>query len=219
MLFAFIWNTVFCISSGNFKSIVFCIDQDVSRSHAERVPRDMSAVVPQSRRKWLNVVLDLNGVLCETVAKSSLEGKVKFHSIRDNVYSWKQLTVVGNKAVYARPGVQEFLNVVTGVAKHVIVWSSMLHKNAQPVCVYLFQNTTPPFDVLGQEKCRTVQKSIGQFLVQGGNPFKALYLKVLDEQLFSSPLHGAAFTKDDTILIDDSPFKSVLNENGNGVFS
>jgi hypothetical protein len=94
----------------------------------------------------------------------------------------------------------------------------MMKKTVEPVASFLFQNCRPPFDVLGQEKCRTVEVSKGKRLGAYGQPWKNLLLKVLDECLFIDPADPTSFNKDNTILIDDSPAKGVLNENGNGIF-
>ena len=43
-------------------------------------------------------------------------------------------------------------------------------------------------------------------------------MKVLSEALFSNNGGGSTFDVTNTILIDDSPDKSVCNENGNAIF-
>ena len=43
-------------------------------------------------------------------------------------------------------------------------------------------------------------------------------LKDLNDILFHNPSGDTSFTPDNTILIDDSPNKSVCNENGNAIF-
>ena len=58
----------------------------------------------------------------------------------------------------------------------------------------------------------------GKTFIQEGNPFKSLFLKVLGEQLFLDPDDPLSFNMENTILIDDSLQKGVLNENGNGLF-
>ena len=134
------------------------------------------------------------------------------------MFSHKEPTVIGTKAVYVCPGVQEFLGELSLLANHIIVWSSMMRKSVEPIAGFLFQNTREPYVILGQEQCRKVERFRGKFVTEGGNPFKVLLLKVLGEHLFLDPGDPSSFSKDDTILIDDSPFKSVLNENGNAVF-
>jgi len=43
-------------------------------------------------------------------------------------------------------------------------------------------------------------------------------MKVLSDKLFSNPSGGTSFSSDNTLLIDDSPYKSICNENGNAIF-
>lgn len=182
------------------------------------MPRSVSPLVPVPRKKWLNFVFDLNGVLCQCEARSSVKD-MRVHRPEDNVYSDREPTLIGTKAVFVRPNVREFLREVNRISNRVLIWSSMLKKTAEPVAEFLSENTGRTlFDVLGQDTCKKVERSPGQFLVQGGNPFKPLFLKVLGEHLFVNPEDPVYFSKDNTILVDDSPQKSVLNENGNGIF-
>ena len=57
-------------------SLLFCIDQVVLASGEERVPSSVPSLVSQPRQRWLNIVLDLNGVLCEASARSSVSERV-----------------------------------------------------------------------------------------------------------------------------------------------
>ena len=43
-------------------------------------------------------------------------------------------------------------------------------------------------------------------------------MKVLSETLFTNPSGDTSFSPDNCLLIDDSPLKSICNENGNAVF-
>ena len=45
-----------------------------------------------------------------------------------------------------------------------------------------------------------------------------IFLKIMPQQLFRGSATFLAFTNDNTILIDDSPEKSVCNESGNAIF-
>ena len=181
------------------------------------LPRELSLVV-QQRQKWLNVIFDLNGVLCHCEARSTIKIGSRAFKVEDNSFSDRTPTVVGTKAVYVRPNLHEFLIEVSKIACRVVIWSSMLKKSVEPIAMFLFQNSKPPFDILEQEKCRMVETSQGKFLVEEGNPFKLLFLKVLGEQLFLDPDDLLSFSKENSILIDDSPQKGILNEIGNGLF-
>ena len=131
------------------------------------------------------------------------------------MFSERTPTIVGTKAVYVRPNLHEFLIEVSKIACRVVIWSSMMKKTVEPIASFLFQNSKPPFDILGQKKCRTVETLQGKILVQEGNPFKSLFLKVHRELDLDDSL---SFNMENTILIDDSPQKGVLNENRNGLF-
>ena len=191
-------------------------DQVVTRGSGESIAPNVSLSVRQHQSKWLNVVLDLNGILCECVGRSSLAKGVKTYDAKDNNFSPECPTIVGTKAVYVRPGLRDFLLELTQITSRVVVWSSMLKRNAEPVVEFLFHGLKRPFDIFGQEQCRRIETSRGKFLRHPMNSQKHVYLKVLADQLFSDPSNG--FTKDNTLLIDDSPEKSVCNENGNAMF-
>ena len=51
-----------------------------------------------------------------------------------------------------------------------------------------------------------------------GNDRKLIFLKIMPNQLFNSPAELWPFMNDNTLLIDDSPEKSVCNKSGNAIF-
>ena len=57
----------------------------------------------------------------------------------------------------------------------------------------------------------------GQF-VFSSNENKLIFLKIMLQELFKGSTALSPFTNDNTILIDDSPEKSVSNESGNAIF-
>ena len=181
------------------------------------VPGTLSPVGSRPRKKWLNIVFDLNGVLCECAHAAGAK-KFKPYSIADNVLCHINPTVVGSKAVFARPYLREFLHEVAQIADRVVVWSSMQKQTAELVAGHLFGGSKSPFDVLGQDSCKKIETSRGKFLADIHNTRKQIFLKVLSEQLFSNNTRSTSFNVDNTLLIDDSPEKSVCNENGNAVF-
>ncbi len=81
------------------------------------------------------------------------------------------------------------------------------------VCDLLFQGlAVKPINILGQESCdrMRVEDSLGKvsyFKVKGTE--KDLFLKTLQKHLFSS--FQNRYTVDNTIVIDDSPVKHILN--------
>jgi len=91
----------------------------------------------------------------------------------------------------------------------------MAKRNAEAVVDYLFLDMPLPYDVLGQERCRVVNLPRGTAYQRGS---KVLYMKVLSEGLFSTSTEGGAINAQNTLLIDDSPEKSICNETGNAIF-
>ena len=177
----------------------------------------MCLFVSRQQTKWLNVVLDLNGIHCECVGRSSLR-KGGSHNVKDNIFSDECPTIAGTKAIYVRPGLQEFLAEISHFANRVVVWSSMLKKNAEPVTKFLFHCSKPPIHILGQEECQKIETSQGKFLHHPKDMYKLIYLKILAHHLFPNPTDGTSFSRDNTLLIDDSLEKSVCNERGNAIF-
>lgn len=169
---------------------------------------------PPPRRKWLNIVLDLNGILCHTSFKSNASTS-RPYSLEDNVLCHRTPTIIGPKAVFARPNVGKFLRQVSLIADKVLVWTSMLKRNAEPIAGHLFRGCREPYDILSQNQCSTIELSPGKSFQLGQ---KVLYMKVLSETLFSNPSGETSFSPGNTLLIDDSPQKSICNENGNAVF-
>ena len=75
--------------------------------------------------KWLNIVLDLNGVFCQCVKRSSASRHGRAFREDQHVYSSQIPTLVSPKGVYYRPRVCEFLHFISRFAAQVVVWSSM----------------------------------------------------------------------------------------------
>lgn len=171
-------------------------------------------VLPPPRRKWLNIVFDLNGILCHTAQKSSGE-KFSPYQLQDNVLSHRNPTIIGPKAVYARQNIAEFLREVSSLADRVLVWTSMFKRNAEPIAGHLFRGCKGPYDILSQDQCSKIEVSPGRFFQIG---IAVLCMKVLSEHLFTNVSGDTSFSPDNTLLIDDSPAKSICNENGNAIF-
>jgi hypothetical protein len=91
----------------------------------------------------------------------------------------------------------------------------MFKRNAEGIAGHLFSGCKPPYDILSQEECTKIEISPGKYLHHSN---QMLCLKDLSEALFKNPSGGTSFSADNTILIDDSPSKSIFNENGNALF-
>jgi hypothetical protein len=100
--------------------------------------------------KWLNVVLDLNGILCVCL-KERLMPRKQAHVIGLKPYSGTILYLVGPKAIYVRPLSQGFLRELSNVAD-ITIWSSMRVAIAKFECHLLFKDLPgKPINILGQE--------------------------------------------------------------------
>ncbi len=179
--------------------------------------RSMSSIVSTPRHKWLNIVLDLNGILCHCVERSTARRQRYSNDVAMNEFSSTVPTLIGPKGVYVRPRLREFLAAISDIAAHVIIWSSMKRSTVEAIAGFLFKDLTPPFDILGQDSCTKIETTPNNFLT-GLNSSKEIFLKVLSERLFWSASKSMSIDRDNTLLIDDSPEKSVCNENGNAIF-
>ena len=154
----------------------------------------------------------MNGVLGQCIPKFELGRVRRVHEMRDNIFSHETPTIVGGKAVYARQNLREFLRQLSNIAVKIVVWTLMVRSNADLVASYLFTGNSKPYRILAQDQCKIIMFPPGR-LSRPGQP--GIVMEVLSEQLFheSSP-----FTKENTLLIDDSREKSVCNEWGNAIF-
>ena len=132
------------------------------------------------------------------------------------MYSPRVPTLVGPKDVYCRPRVHEFLRLLSNFAAHIVIWSSMKRTTIERVARYLFHDLPPPFAVLGQNHCSSIEIGDSQFVLSV-NENKLIFLKFIPEQLFNCATTSWPFNNDNTILVDDSPEKSVCNESGNAI--
>jgi hypothetical protein len=194
-----------------FVFIDYQVDSLVSE---EYVLKGVSFVVSTSPPKWLNIVLDINDILCHCMEKAATRGMLFVNDVKQGIHSPTVPTIVGPKAVFTRPGLHEFLTEISQFAARVLIWSSMKRSIVEKIVQYLFRGLPLPFDILGQDSCRRIVTSWGKYLtVIGGS--KEIFLKVLLEKLF---IGSTRMDSQNTILIDDSPKKCVCNDSGNCLF-
>ena len=134
-----------------------------------------------------------------------------------HMYSSEIPTLVGPKGVYCRPHMREFLKWVSDFAARIVVWSSMKKTIVLSIANYLFHGLPPSFAILGQDHYQTIDVGEGKCVLRG-NDRKLIFLKIMPIQLFNSLAELWLFTNDNTLLIDDSPEKSVCNVSGNAIF-
>ena len=158
----------------------------------------------------MNIVLDLNGILCICDDWKS-KGSIKQFNHASEPHSATVAAVVGPKTIYVRPNCSQFLKELEKIA-HISVWSSMKKSTVVEICQYLFREGNMPFLIFGQDSCKTVKcKDIVGRLISykefGTN--KDLFLKNLDV------LFGGAegnFVYDNIVVVDDSPRKHIMNK-------
>jgi hypothetical protein len=170
---------------------------------------------PRVAGKWLNVILDLNGILCVSKDRRFMpENQV--YNVVSNAHSSVLPAAIGIKAVFVRPHCHDFLRELTLIA-NVSVWSSMVLTTTKAICEYLFRGVQSPILILGQNSCEVVKvrgprNKLSNLKVKGTK--KDLFLKPLD-RLFDTV--NSKFNAHDTIIIDDSRDKHVMNEPENVV--
>jgi hypothetical protein len=64
----------------------------------EYVPKGVSSVVSISPPKWLNIVLDINGILCHCMEKMATRGMLFVNDVKQGIHSTTVPTIVGLKA-------------------------------------------------------------------------------------------------------------------------
>jgi hypothetical protein len=91
----------------------------------------------------------------------------------------------------------------------------MMQSTAGEVVKYLFHNNVQPVAVYGQESYDTIQVNEGEELKYPKSD-KSIFLKTMSAHLFLG--EASRYKTNNTILIDDSPEKSILNNTKNVVF-
>lgn len=165
--------------------------------------------------RWLNVVLDLNGLLCVCEDAKS-KGWTKHMGDAQQPHSATIPALVGPKIVYVRPNCTEFLQQLSQIA-YVSVWSSMIKPTTEEICQYLFEGFQYSDFVLGQNsctitRCRENSGYITTLKEPGTN--KDLFLKKLST-LYNG--YRGQFKPENTVIVDDSPTKHILNNSENVV--
>ena len=202
------------------KAITGCLVGRLSQQVSDRALRSDEPSEDHARPlrsstvdKWLNVVMDLNGILCVCKDWKSNRNSKQYNDA-SAPHSATVGSIVGMKAVYVRPDCMTFLDELGKIAS-IIVWSSMKTSNIHGVIDYLFPKGKLPSLVLGQESCSTIRfrdssGRLSTFKVPGTQ--KELFLKNLDT-LFSG--YRGIFNSGNTIIVDDSPLKHVMNKSEN----
>ena len=87
---------------------VFINDQVDSLVSHECVPKGVSSKVLTSPPKWLNIVLNINGILCHCIEKAATRGMHFVNDLKQGIHSPTFPTIVRLKAVFTRPFCMSF---------------------------------------------------------------------------------------------------------------
>ena len=163
--------------------------------------------------KWLNVVMDLNGILSVCEDWKSNQSTKQFNK-SFAAHSTTIGAVVGMKVVYNRLNGLNFLEELGRIAS-IRVWSPMKISNVKGVVNYLFPKGKLPCVVLAQDlckrlKCRDSSRQLTTFMVSGTQ--KELFLKNLDTLFLG---YKGIFNLGNTVIVDDTPLKYIMNRSQN----
>jgi hypothetical protein len=98
-------------------------------------------IIPSPSRtnlKWLNVVLDLNGILC-ICQEERLMPRRTVYVIGDLLHSSNVPRCVGKKIVFVCPSCRRFLRELSNVAD-ITIWSSMVIASIKSVSDFFFKD-------------------------------------------------------------------------------
>jgi hypothetical protein len=191
----------FCVSPGNITCSVFIDYQVDCLLSEEYVPEGVSHVVLMTKAKWLNIILDINGILCHCMEKAGTSRMPFVYDESQGIHSSTVLTIVEPKAIFTRPGLLEFFTEISKFATRIFIWSSMKRSTIDKIVDYLFHGLPLLFDILGQDSYRKIETSRGRYLtIISGS--KEIFLKNLSKALF---VGSTLLDQENTILIDAVP--------------
>ena len=101
--------------------------------------------------RWLNVVLDLNRILC-VCAEYRFLPRIAAWNRESAPHSSSVAAKIGPKTIYVHPSCSTFLSALSSFAD-ITVWSSMRELTVQKICEYLFRGLPMPLHILGQDSC------------------------------------------------------------------
>jgi hypothetical protein len=115
------------------------------RSHDDKIIPSLS----WTNIKWLNVVMDLKGILCVCQERRLMQkGQAYVDSL--GIHSSIDPSPIVPKAIFVRPFCQRFFKELGNVVD-ITIWSSMRVATAKFVCNLVFWRLPPPINILEQE--------------------------------------------------------------------
>ena len=114
----------------------------------EYVPKGVSHVDLMTKAKWLNIILDINGILCHYIEKVGTSKMPFVYDERQGIHSSIIPMVLRPKAVFMCPGLLEFFIEISKFAACIFIWSSMKRSIVDKIVNYFFRGLPLPFDIL-----------------------------------------------------------------------
>jgi hypothetical protein len=177
--------------------------------------RQALAAVPDRR---FILVFDLNGIFCHCIPRG--RSSIPTWMVQDRAPD-KGPALVGPKSVLPRLGYKQFWERMTQMF-YVCIWSSMKKSTVDLVVEFLFNGMSRPAIVLGQEDCITFKDIWDNEIRNPLKPESILFFKSLNKTFWwpSISLHSGRVTAtiENTVLVDDSPYKGACNPPGNVLF-
>ncbi|XP_076929178.1 uncharacterized protein LOC143593430 [Bidens hawaiensis] len=148
------------------------------------------------------IILDVNGLLADVVS-----------DLPDDIIADKYIT---RRAIFKRPYVDEFLSFCFE-RFHVGIWSSRFMRNLVPVVNFLLGDLKKQLLFLW-DGCKCTDSGVGTLDVQYKNVVVKDLRKIWDEDGPNNKWVKGTFNESNTLLVDDSPYKGLLNPKYTGIF-
>jgi hypothetical protein len=111
----------FCVSPGNITCSIFIDYQVDCLLSEEYVLEGVSPVVLTTKAKWLNIILDINGILYHYMEKARTSRMPFVYDESQGIHLSTVPTIVGPKDVFTRPGLLEFLTEISKFAARIFI--------------------------------------------------------------------------------------------------
>ena len=115
----------FYFSPGNITCSVFIDYQVKCLLSKEYVPESVFPIVLTTKAKWLNIILDINGILCHCMEKAGMSKMPFVYDVEYGIHSSTVPTIVGPKVVYTCLGLLKFLTEISMFAARIVIWNSI----------------------------------------------------------------------------------------------
>ena len=116
-----IFSWCFCVLPGNITCAVFIDYQVDCLLSEEYVPEGVSPVVLTTKAKWLNIILDINGILCHCMEKTRTSKITFVYDVKHGIHSSTVPTIVGPKAIFTCPSLLKFLTKISKFAACIFI--------------------------------------------------------------------------------------------------